>query len=75
MSERCRLYLITPPKLEPRAFADVLKRTLDAGDVASLQLRLKDVPDDEVRRAVEVLMPVVQPAETVRRIRGFGPLF
>ncbi|MBV9541451.1 MAG: thiamine phosphate synthase [Alphaproteobacteria bacterium] len=60
VSERCRLYLITPPKLEPRAFAEALKRTLDAGDVASLQLRLKDVPDDEVRRAVEVLMPVAQ---------------
>jgi len=55
-----RLYLITPPKIEPRAFADELKRALDAGDVASLQLRLKDVSDDEIARAMEVLMPIAQ---------------
>ena len=56
----CRLYLITPPKLEARAFADTLARALDAGDVASLQLRLKDVSDDEIRRATEILMPIAQ---------------
>jgi len=56
----CRLYLITPPKLEPRAFAEDLKRALGAGDVASLQLRLKDVDDDEIARATELLMPIAQ---------------
>jgi thiamine-phosphate pyrophosphorylase len=56
----CRLYLITPPKLELAAFPETLKRTLDAGDVASLQLRLKDVSDDDIRRAAEALMPVAQ---------------
>jgi thiamine-phosphate pyrophosphorylase len=55
-----RLYLITPPKLEPRAFADELKRALDAGDVASLQLRLKDVSDHDILRAGEVLAPIAQ---------------
>ena len=60
MTERCRLYLITPPKLEPASFAETLKRALDAGDVASLQLRLKDVPDEEIEKAVEALMPVAQ---------------
>jgi thiamine-phosphate pyrophosphorylase len=60
MTERCRLYLITPPKLEPKAFGEVLKRTLDAGDVASLQLRLKETMDDDIRRAVEILMPIAQ---------------
>ena len=55
-----RLYLITPPKLEPRAFAEELKRALGAGDVASLQLRLKDVRDDEIARATEILMPIAQ---------------
>jgi thiamine-phosphate pyrophosphorylase len=62
VTERCRLYLITPPKLEATLFAETLKRALGAGDVASLQLRLKDVSDDEVRRAVEVLIPVAQRA-------------
>ncbi len=56
----CRLYLITPPRLEPRAFADTLKSALAGGDVASLQLRLKDVSDDEIRRATEILMPIAQ---------------
>ena len=62
MTARCRLYLITPPKLEPAAFAQTLKRALGAGDVASLQLRLKDVPDEEIARAVETLMPIAQKA-------------
>lgn len=56
----CRLYLITPPKLDPAAFADVLAAALDAGDVASIQLRLKDVDDDTVRRAIDALQPVAQ---------------
>ena len=47
----CRLYLITPPRLEPRVFADGLARALDSGDVASVQLRLKDAGDDAVRDA------------------------
>ena len=63
MTDRCRLYLITPAKLDPRSFADTLRRTLGAGDVASLQLRLKDASDDEIRRAVEILMPVTQRAD------------
>ncbi len=59
----CRLYLITPPGLATgslAAFADVLAAALDAGDVASVQLRLKEADDDFVRRAAEVLRPVVQ---------------
>ena len=62
MPERCRLYLITPPKLEPKAFAEDLRRALGAGDVASLQLRLKDVSDDAIRNAAETLMPIAQAA-------------
>jgi thiamine-phosphate pyrophosphorylase len=53
-----RLYLVTPAKIELSAFAEQLKRALHAGDVASLQLRLKDVSDDEVRGAAEALMPI-----------------
>ena len=60
MLSDCRLYLITPPKIELPAFADQLARALDAGDVACLQLRLKDVSDDEVRRSAEALMRVAQ---------------
>lgn len=60
MANPCRLYLVTPPAFEPAAFAESLKAALDAGDVGALQLRLKDVPDDQVRRAYEALAPVAQ---------------
>ncbi len=55
-----RLYLITPPTFEPRAFAAELKRALDGGDVACLQLRLKEARDGDIMRAAEILMPVAQ---------------
>jgi thiamine-phosphate pyrophosphorylase len=63
MTERCRLYLVTPPQLEPGAFAETLKRALGAGDAASLQLRLKNASDEEIAQAVELLMPVAQAAD------------
>lgn len=56
----CRLYLLTPPRFEPAAFADLLAAALDGGDVAAVQLRLKDADDDCVRFACERLRPVVQ---------------
>jgi len=59
---RCRLYLITPPKLEPKRFAETLKRALQGGDVASVQLRLKDASDEDILRAGEILSPVTQRA-------------
>jgi thiamine-phosphate pyrophosphorylase len=58
----CRLYLVSPPRLSPTNFAGVLKDALKGGDVASFQLRLKDAGDDEIRRATDLLKPVVQAA-------------
>jgi thiamine-phosphate pyrophosphorylase len=55
-----RLYLITPPALEPTAFAERLAEALDAGDVACVQLRLKGADDDTIRRAADALRPVAQ---------------
>ncbi len=63
MRDPCRLYLITPPRFELEAFAPLLEATLDAGDVACLQLRLKDVDDDAVRRAAERLLPICHARE------------
>ena len=54
-----RLYLITPPRLDDLAgFGRTLAHALDAGDVAALQIRLKDQPDDIIAAAVDVLMPI-----------------
>src|SRR5579863_5503547 len=55
-----RLYLITPTRLEPASFADALAAALDAGDVGCVQLRLKGVGDDEIRRVADALRPVAQ---------------
>lgn len=60
MTEACRLYLITPERLVPEAFAEVLAQALDGGDVACVQLRLKGVDDDAVRAAAQILAPVAQ---------------
>ena len=63
MPDRCRLYLITPPQLEPGAFADLLAAALDGGDVACVQLRLKGAKDGAIRAAAERLMPVCHARE------------
>jgi len=63
VSERppCRLYLITPPAIpDLAAFARDLETALDAGDVAALQIRLKDADDAAVLAAVAVLTPIAQ---------------
>jgi thiamine-phosphate pyrophosphorylase len=58
----CRLYLVSPSRIAPADFSEVLKAALAAGDVASFQLRLKQVSDDEIRRAADMLRPVAQSA-------------
>ena len=58
--EGCRVYLITPPRFDPVPFAGLLAAALDAGDVAAVQLRLKDADDDAWKRAIDALRPVSQ---------------
>ncbi|MFI4949065.1 MAG: thiamine phosphate synthase [Alphaproteobacteria bacterium] len=55
-----RLYLITPPALDPDRFARDLEDALAGGDVACLQLRLKEVDDATIRRAARALQPIAQ---------------
>ena len=62
MAAACRLYLITPPALEPAAFAPRLEQALSGGDVAALQIRLKDAPDAQIAEAARVLAPIAQAA-------------
>lgn len=62
----CRLYLITPPNLDGDAlpaFVHALAEALDAGDIACLQIRLKNpdetpAPDADIRRVTEALLPM-----------------
>ena len=66
MSRRCRLYLITPPEIaDIEAFARALDAALEAGDVASLQVRLKSregvaAPDAHIRA---VTRRIIGPAQ------------
>ena len=57
---RTQLYLITPPKLDLATFPDILERTLDAGNVACIQLRLKNTIEDDVRQAIDSLKKIAQ---------------
>jgi len=66
MSRRCRLYLITPPEVpDIAAFARELDAALDAGDVASLQIRLKSragvsAPDSHILELGRYIIPRAQ---------------
>jgi thiamine-phosphate pyrophosphorylase len=58
-SPQCELYLITPSRIDDLdAFASLLDQVLEAGDVACVQLRLKDTPDDAFIAAAKKLMPI-----------------
>lgn len=84
--EGCRIYLITPPKLDPTSFADRLAAALDAAGaggsdqaVAAVQLRLKDVSEDDWKRAIDALRPVTQSRDVAfllndraELVRNFG---
>lgn len=61
----CQLYLITPPAFDLETFAPAFVEALDGGDVACVQLRLKNAdgtpaPREDIRRAAQALMGEAQ---------------
>lgn len=58
--EPCKLYLLTPPEIDPATFAPLLERTIAAKRdiVGAVQLRLKNIDDDDFRRAADALLPI-----------------
>jgi len=56
----CRLYLISPPKIDLRAFYPQLEEAFDAGDIGCFQLRLKNVTDDYITGIAETLLPLAK---------------
>jgi thiamine-phosphate pyrophosphorylase len=65
MTGASALYLITPPAIaDLRAFAELLDNALAAAPVACLQLRLKNVSDDDVLAAAKSLIPVARRHDT-----------
>jgi thiamine-phosphate pyrophosphorylase len=53
----CKLYLISPREVGG-AFADRLRCALEPGLAAAFQLRVKDVPEDELARLAEPLQRI-----------------
>jgi thiamine-phosphate pyrophosphorylase len=59
----CRLYLITPPGLpDPAAFVRSLEQAFSGGDVAALQVRLKQASDAEIAEVTRLIGPVARAA-------------
>ena len=55
----CRLYLITPDRIDNlEAFAIQLTAALEGGDVACVQLRLKGADDAQILATAAALMPI-----------------
>ncbi len=53
-----RLYAITPPKFELASFIPQVEAAFAGGDVACLQLRLKEASDAEILAAAKALVPI-----------------
>ncbi len=57
----CRLYLVTPPVIaDLEAFAAAFEAALSGGDVAVLQIRLKDASDAQLGTVVARLKPIAE---------------
>lgn len=75
----CQLYLITPPVFDPHEFHPILMAALEAGDVACVQLRMKNADggpasETQVRAAALVLMADVQAKDVAFIINDYAEL-
>lgn len=71
----CRLYLITPPQiLDAERFARDLDAALSAGEIAALQIRLKDTSPDDIRAVAKVLTPIAHRHGTAVLMNDFVEL-
>lgn len=58
-----RLYLITPPRIDLPAFSRQCESAFSGGDIACLQLRLKDATDADILEAARALKPIAHAHE------------
>ena len=59
-NHKCRLYLITPSDFKLSEFRQKLALALDSGDIACVQLRLKNASERRIMKTIESLRPIVQ---------------
>ena len=56
----CRLYLITPPRLDDLAgFSRQLSDAVSGGDLAAVQIRLKDVSGSALEETAPILLHIL----------------
>lgn len=67
---RCRIVLVAPPGIEPSSVEERLRRTLAAGDAASLILPRYDLGDDAFQRLAERLVPLAQAHDVAAIVAG-----
>ena len=60
IKNKCQLYLITPSEIEVRDFCTELVSALQVGNIACLQLRLKNTPECTMRKIIEEVLPITQ---------------
>lgn len=58
MNPPTRLYAITPPQFDLKAFVPQVEEAFKGGDIACLQLRLKHAKDAEIIAAAKALAPL-----------------
>jgi thiamine-phosphate pyrophosphorylase len=66
-----RLYLVTPPVDDARAFGGALKSALESADVAAVLLRLAPAAERDLINRVKALTPVVQNAGAALVLDGW----
>lgn len=54
----CQLYVITPPKIDLEVFTPKFKAAFEGGDIACIQIRLKDTSDDHILEVANALIPI-----------------
>lgn len=61
----CRLYLITPEKIDDHpSFLKALEEAFKGGDIACLQIRIKDASDDDIIALTKAVLPLAHAQET-----------
>lgn len=69
-----RLYLVTPPVADARAFSAQLAEALGAGDVAAVLLRLSEANERTQISRVKALVPVAQEKGAALLLDGYADL-
>jgi len=59
-NRNCKLYLITPEIFEPEVLSGHLAAAIESGNVACVQLRMKNASPEQLTEAINILRPTVQ---------------